>query len=46
MRDVVLSVDSATNTWSVEFSAPTTLQSHYNEAGRGMELSELVNFNG
>lgn len=46
LMDVQLDIDSATNTWSVQFGEQRELITAHNEAGRGMELSELVKFNG
>jgi len=40
-----LTFDLQTNTYSPEFEPPRTLISGHNEAGRGMELSELVLYN-
>jgi len=40
-----LTFDLQTNTYSPEFEQARTLVSGHNEAGRGMELSELVLFN-
>jgi soluble calcium-activated nucleotidase 1 len=44
--DGVLMKDPATGTFSVQWGAEHKLISAHNEAGRGMELSELVKYNG
>lgn len=46
LMDVQLNIDPATKAWSVAFGEQRQLVTSHNEAGRGMELSELVNFNG
>jgi hypothetical protein len=38
----ILTRDDATNRYGIKFAAPRTLVSQHNEAGRGMELSELT----
>lgn len=37
--------DPKSKKWSVQWGAEHDLTSSHNEAGRGMELSELVHFN-
>jgi soluble calcium-activated nucleotidase 1 len=41
----VIAYDKSTNQYSIEFDPPRTLTSYHNEAGRGMELSELTLYN-
>ncbi|CAN0289857.1 unnamed protein product [Hapterophycus canaliculatus] len=41
-----LSRDPSTNKYSVAIGEATDLVSGHNEAGRGMELSELINYQG
>ncbi|KAL7535489.1 hypothetical protein ACHAXR_006522, partial [Thalassiosira sp. AJA248-18] len=41
----ILTRDDATNKYSIKFEPPRTLVSQHNEAGRGMELSELTIYN-
>lgn len=38
----ILTRDDATNKYSIKFDPPRNLVSYHNEAGRGMELSELT----
>lgn len=41
----VLTRDNETNKYSIKFGTPRNLVSQHNEAGRGMELSELTVYN-